>query len=101
MRETSPIFAQFLECVWQVMIQFPTAFQFNEQFLVTLHDHVHSNQFGTFLGNCEKERIDERCIYTCMYVNYVMIVYLSDEKVLVCAHASTHSCGIAVDMCVY
>ena len=65
-RETSPIFVQFLECVWQVMIQFPTAFQFNQQFLVTLHDHVHSNQFGTFLGNCEKERIDERCIHVYM-----------------------------------
>ena len=69
-RETSPIFTQFLECVWQVMIQFPTAFQFNEQFLVTLHDHVYSNQFGTFLGNCEKERRDERYIHVLYYSVY-------------------------------
>lgn len=62
-RETSPIFTQFLECVWQVMVQFPTAFQFNEQFLLTLHDHVYSNQFGTFLGNCERERKEERYKY--------------------------------------
>lgn len=59
-RDTSPIFTQFLECVWQVMVQFPTAFQFNEHFLLTLHDHLHSCQFGTFLGNCEKERMDNR-----------------------------------------
>lgn len=58
-KETSPIFTQFLECVWQVMVQVPTAFQFNEHFLVTLHDHAHSCQFGTFLGNCEKERLEQ------------------------------------------
>ncbi|XP_064381922.1 myotubularin-related protein 6-like [Halichondria panicea] len=57
-RETSPIMTQFLDCVWQVMVQYPTAFQFNEFFLVTLHDHLYSCQFGTFLGNNEKERLD-------------------------------------------
>lgn len=58
-KETSPIFTQFLECVWQIMMQVPTAFEFNEHFLVTLHDHAHSCQFGTFLGNCEKERLEQ------------------------------------------
>ncbi len=57
-RETSPIMTQFLDCVWQVMKQYPTALQFNEFFLITLHDHLYSNQFGTFLGNNEKERLD-------------------------------------------
>ena len=61
-RDTSPIFTQFLECVWQMMVQFPTAFQFNEQLLLTLHDHLHSCQFGTFLGNCERERLEHRCV---------------------------------------
>ena len=59
-KEVSPVFTQFLECVWQVMTQLPTAFQFNEHFLVTLHDHTHSCQFGTFLGNCEKERLEQQ-----------------------------------------
>ncbi|CAI8047738.1 Myotubularin-related protein 6 [Geodia barretti] len=59
-KETSPIFTQFLDCVWQVAQQFPTSFQFNEHFLVTLHDHAHSCQFGTFIGNCEKERMEQR-----------------------------------------
>ncbi|XP_053399742.1 myotubularin-related protein 8-like isoform X2 [Mercenaria mercenaria] len=57
-KETSPVFTQFLECVWQMMQQFPCAFQFNDRFLITLHDHVYSCQFGTFIGNCEKDRVD-------------------------------------------
>ena len=57
-KETSPVFTQFLEAVWQMTCQFPCAFQFNEPFLLTLHDHVYSCQFGTFIGNCEKDRID-------------------------------------------
>ncbi|WAQ97999.1 MTMR6-like protein, partial [Mya arenaria] len=57
-KETSPVFTQFLEAVWQMTHQFPCAFQFNERFLLTLHDHLFSCQFGTFIGNCEKDRID-------------------------------------------
>lgn len=34
------------------------AFEFNERFMLILHDHVMSSQFGTFIGNCEKDRID-------------------------------------------
>ncbi|XP_013378996.1 myotubularin-related protein 6-like [Lingula anatina] len=59
-KEESPVFTQFIECVWQLMQQFPCAFQFNERFLLTIHDHVYSCQFGTFIGNCEKDRLDLR-----------------------------------------
>ncbi|KAK2184782.1 hypothetical protein NP493_253g03029 [Ridgeia piscesae] len=59
-REVSPVFTQFLDCVWQLLQQFPRSFEFNEQFLHMLHDHVFSCQFGTFIGNCEKDRIDLR-----------------------------------------
>ena len=55
-KETSPIFTQFIDCVWQMMQQFPFDFEFNELLLLTLHDHVYSCQFGTFIGNSEKER---------------------------------------------
>ena len=47
-KETSPIFTQFLDCVWQFLQQFPTAFQFNERFLLTIHHHVYSCQVSTF-----------------------------------------------------
>jgi len=55
-KEISPIFTQYLEAVWQLMNQFPTAFQFNERFLIEINNHVYSCQFGTFLGNSERER---------------------------------------------
>lgn len=57
-KEVSPVFTQFLDCVWQLIRQYPRGFEFNERFLADLHDHVHSCQFGTFLGNCDKDRQD-------------------------------------------
>ena len=59
-KEVSPVFTQFVDAVWQCMQQFPRIFEFNERYLLTLHDHVFSCQFGTFIGNCEKDRIDLR-----------------------------------------
>lgn len=59
-KEVSPVLDQFLECVWQLSEQFPCAFEFNERFLISLHTHVYSCQYGTFLGNCQKERRDLR-----------------------------------------
>lgn len=57
-KETSPVFTQFLDCTYQLMQQRNDAFEFNERFLLILHDHVQSCQFGTFIGNCEKDRLD-------------------------------------------
>lgn len=54
--ERSPVFLQFLDTVFQVMEQFPTAFEYNGHFLTFLADHVHSSLFGTFLANSDKER---------------------------------------------
>ncbi|XP_049557265.1 myotubularin-related protein 6 isoform X4 [Orcinus orca] len=55
-KEVSPVFTQFLECVWHLTEQFPQAFEFNEAFLLQIHEHIHSCQFGNFIGNCQKER---------------------------------------------
>ena len=52
----SPIFMQFLDCVYQLLVQFPLDFEFNEQLLLDTIDHVYSGRFGTFLFNNEKER---------------------------------------------
>lgn len=57
-KEMSPVFTQFLDCTFQLMQQRNDAFEFNERFLLILHDHVQSCQFGTFIGNCEKDRLD-------------------------------------------
>ncbi|CAF1282534.1 unnamed protein product, partial [Didymodactylos carnosus] len=57
-KEQSPIFLQFIECVWQLTQMYPTTFEFNERYLISLHDHASSCQYGTFIGNCEKDRLD-------------------------------------------
>lgn len=56
-KEVSPIFTQFLDCTFQMMQQHTDGFEFNERFLLLIHDHVLSCQYGTFVGNCEKERL--------------------------------------------
>uniref|UniRef100_A0AAX7U046 Myotubularin n=1 Tax=Astatotilapia calliptera TaxID=8154 RepID=A0AAX7U046_ASTCA len=55
-QDRSPIFVQFIDCVWQMTKQFPTAFEFNEHLLLTILDHLYSCRFGTFLYNCESVR---------------------------------------------
>ena len=54
--ERSAIFLQFLDCVHQMIKQFPIAFEFNTSFLIKLAQHSFSSLFGTFLFNCERER---------------------------------------------
>ena len=55
-KDVSPIFVQWLDAVWQVMRQFPTAFEFNEDLLVLLGREVYSCRFRTFAFDCEVQR---------------------------------------------
>ena len=57
-KETSPVFHQFLDATYQLLIQHPTRFEFNERFLRRLLYHLYSCQYGTFLYNNEKERLE-------------------------------------------
>ncbi|CAG5114831.1 unnamed protein product [Candidula unifasciata] len=72
--DRSPVFLQFIDCVWQMTQQFPNAFEFNENFLITILDHLYSCLFGTFLYNCERERVKERVpeltVSLWSYINY-------------------------------
>ena len=56
LKEISPVFHQFLDCVRQIQRQFPERFEFNEDWLLDVHYHLYSCQFGTFLFNNEKQR---------------------------------------------
>lgn len=53
--EKSPIFHQFLDCVYQIYRQNPTQFEFNSRFLKRLFYHYYSCQYGSFLCDSEKE----------------------------------------------
>lgn len=59
-KETSPVFHQFLDATWQLLYQHPTRFEFNERFLRRLLYHLYSCQYGTFLFDNEKARKDAR-----------------------------------------
>jgi len=54
--EESPIFLQYIDCVYQLLHQFPTEFEFTEEFLRVIVAHYFSCQFGTFLANSEQEQ---------------------------------------------
>ena len=58
--EHSPIFVQFLDCVWQFLRQSPDIFEFNAALLLLLVDHSQSSWFGTFCFDCERERVRHR-----------------------------------------
>ncbi|XP_038564860.1 myotubularin-related protein 2 isoform X2 [Micropterus salmoides] len=71
--DRSPVFIQFIDCVWQLTRQFPAAFEYNEYFLVTILDHLYSCLFGTFLCNSEQQRLKEeipkRTVSLWSYIN--------------------------------
>ncbi|XP_076801187.1 myotubularin-related protein 9-like [Clavelina lepadiformis] len=55
-RSEGPSFTIFLDCVFQLLMQFPCSFEFSVQLLCELQNHAYASQFGTFLFNNEMER---------------------------------------------
>ena len=55
-QERSPIFIQALDCVYQILLQHPQAFEFQANLLDYLVGHAYSCKYGTFLFNSERER---------------------------------------------
>lgn len=55
--DRSPVFQQFIDCVYQIMLQMPGAFEFNETFLLFVLHGLQSGLFGNIFANCEKERV--------------------------------------------
>uniref|UniRef100_A0A8C7I6U2 Myotubularin related protein 11 n=1 Tax=Oncorhynchus kisutch TaxID=8019 RepID=A0A8C7I6U2_ONCKI len=55
-KEEAPVFLLFLDCVWQLWVQYPSHFQLTGDFLLALHDSFHLPLFSSFLANCHRER---------------------------------------------
>ncbi|XP_034726642.1 myotubularin-related protein 10 isoform X1 [Etheostoma cragini] len=55
-KEESPLFLLFLDCVWQMMNQYPAAFEFTEAYLTVLSDSMWIPLFSTFLFNSSQQR---------------------------------------------
>ncbi|KAL3119689.1 hypothetical protein niasHT_009635 [Heterodera trifolii] len=70
----APVFLCFLDCVWQLMRQYPTCMEFNERFLIFLFEHAYASEFGSFLGNNELEKkrlgVKDRTVSLWSYVNH-------------------------------
>lgn len=56
-KSQQPTFLLFLDCVHQLHYQFPCSFEFNTNMLITLFEHSYFSQYGTFLGNCDSDRM--------------------------------------------
>ena len=51
------LFPLFVECVWYLCQQMPRAFEFNTSYLAALLHHALACETGTFLCNCERQRV--------------------------------------------
>ena len=54
----SPVFIQWLDCVYQIMIQNLDKFEFNTNLLIFIAKNVYEGKYGNFLFNSEKERCE-------------------------------------------
>ena len=59
-KQRSPVFIQWLDVVWQLLVQFPTKFEFTSDLLAHILHHSYTCRFGTFMFDCEKERMENK-----------------------------------------
>ncbi|KAF6023089.1 MTMR12 [Bugula neritina] len=55
-KNVTPVFLLFLDCVYQLTVQFPSMFEFSEIYLISLWDSCVTGLFNEFLYNCQSER---------------------------------------------
>ncbi|KAJ7404606.1 Myotubularin-related protein 12 [Pitangus sulphuratus] len=55
-KEEAPVFLLLLNCVWQLVQQYPPAFEFTETYLTVLSDSLYVPVFSTFFFNSQHQR---------------------------------------------
>lgn len=61
----SPLFLLFLDATWQLLDQYPAAFEFSETYLAVLGDSTRISLFGTFLFNSPHQRVKQSTVRPC------------------------------------
>ncbi|TNN08579.1 Myotubularin-related protein [Schistosoma japonicum] len=78
LKNESPVFILFLDCVWQLLRQYPNSFEFTDELLCVLAKHAYFSEYGTFLGNSSQEReqfdIPSRTISLWSYINQPIVI---------------------------
>ncbi|XP_055541476.1 myotubularin-related protein 9 isoform X2 [Wyeomyia smithii] len=77
-KTSSATFVLFLDCVFQLYNQFPCSFEFDSRYLIMLFEHSYCSQYGTFLGDSDRERTElrvrERTTSLWSYINRPEII---------------------------
>ncbi|XP_055636872.1 myotubularin-related protein 9 isoform X2 [Toxorhynchites rutilus septentrionalis] len=77
-KTSSATFVLFLDCVFQLYNQFPCSFEFDSRYLISLFEHSYSSQYGTFLCDSERERVElkvrERTISLWSHINRPQVI---------------------------
>uniref|UniRef100_A0A669QAP5 Myotubularin related protein 12 n=1 Tax=Phasianus colchicus TaxID=9054 RepID=A0A669QAP5_PHACC len=55
-KEEAPVFLLLLNCVWQLVQQYPSAFEFTETYLTVLSDSLYVPIFSTFFFNSQHQK---------------------------------------------
>ncbi|XP_053304131.1 myotubularin-related protein 12 [Spea bombifrons] len=58
----APVFLLFLDCVWQVVQQYPLAFEFSETYLTVLSDSINIPIFSTFFFNSPYQKDEHQWV---------------------------------------
>lgn len=89
----SPLFLMFLDCVWQLLEQYPAAFEFSEMYLTILYDSARISLFGTFLFNCPHQRVKESTVSIKCYI------YFSIKRLQLAVPETTSSKPNGIPLC--
>lgn len=69
--DRSPIFLQFIDCVWQIMQQNENFFEFTEKLLLEIVLKAYTCQYGTFLfdSECKREKNETKKKTTSLWLD--------------------------------
>ncbi|KAK0266456.1 hypothetical protein B0A54_04948 [Friedmanniomyces endolithicus] len=100
-KEISPVFHQFLDSVYQLLRHHPSAFEFNERFLLRLLYQVYAGQYGEFLFNCERERQEHAgklpsvwIYFTSRRADFVNPEYRMEESLMLPKRGADHQIDV-------